>query len=137
MEMTTAMVLHTRLSPRAHSVLIIDDYADIRNLLTIALQDAGYRVRTAQHGVEALEQIESDTFCVIMIDVQMPIMDGVEFVSAYRSLPGHQARLIVMSAGHDARIHAERVGADRYLAKPFDMDVLLSVVGELIDDSWP
>jgi two-component system, chemotaxis family, chemotaxis protein CheY len=85
-------------------------------------------VRTAEHGAAALETIESDTFDVIMLDIQMPVMDGFEFVRAYRELPGHQARLVIMTAGHDARHYAERVQADSYLAKPFDMDALLTVV---------
>jgi two-component system chemotaxis response regulator CheY len=65
---------------------------------------------------------------VILLDVQMPVMDGVEFVRAYRSLPGHQAEIVIMTAGHGAKEHANRVGADRYLVKPFDLEEVLTVV---------
>ena len=115
----------------SRAVLVIDDQADIRSLLKILLQGHGYQVSTAQHGAAALEKIELDTFSVILLDVQLPVMDGVEFVRAYRSLPGHQAQIVIMTAGHSAKEYAEQVRADRYLAKPFDLDEVLGVVGTL------
>ena len=118
----------------SRAVLVIDDQADIRSLLKLLLQDHGYQVSTAQHGAAALEQIELDTFSVILLDVQMPVMDGVEFVRAYRSLPGHQAQIVIMTAGRSATEYAEQVGADRYLAKPFDLDEVLGVVETLAED---
>jgi len=117
----------------ARSVLVVDDFADIRELLRLALEEEGYRVRVCEHGAAALEMVERETFGVILLDIQMPVMDGVEFVRVYRSLPGHQAHLVVMTAGHNARLYAERVGADRYLAKPFELDEVLTLVGELSD----
>ena len=113
------------------AVLVIDDYAEIRELVRLALSDRGFRVRTAENGAAALETIADDTFSVILIDVQMPVMDGTSFVEAYRTFPGHQARLVVMTAGTDARQYADQVAADSYLAKPFDLDELVRVVDSL------
>jgi CheY-like chemotaxis protein len=117
----------------ARSVLVVDDFADIREFLTLVLEDRGYRVRAAEHGAAALETIKRETFGVILLDIQMPVMDGLEFVRNYRSLPGHQAHLVVMTAGHDAALYAEHVGADRYLAKPFELDAVVTLVDELTD----
>jgi CheY-like chemotaxis protein len=117
------------------AVLVVDDNREIRDLLKTVLQEHGFPVRTAKHGVEALEKIELDTFSVILLDIQMPVMDGESFVRAYRAVPGHQAHLVVMTAGQDARVYAEHVGADHYLAKPFDLDDVISIVGGLADES--
>jgi CheY-like chemotaxis protein len=114
-----------------HSVLLVDDHADIRDILNFVLADEGYNVLTAKNGVEALEMVEDDTFAVILIDVQMPLMDGVEFVRRYRALPGHKAQLIIMTAGQNAKMYAELVGADAYLAKPFELDDVPEIVGKL------
>jgi CheY-like chemotaxis protein len=117
------------------SVLVVDDDPTIRALFMIALQDEGYRVSTAEHGAAALKAVERDTFQVIVLDIQMPVMDGVEFVRAYRALPGHQARLVIMSAGKDARRYCDQIGADHYLAKPFELDSLLTTVKESIGEA--
>ena len=66
-----------------------------------------------------------------MIDMNMPVMDGCGFVRVYRLLPGHQARLVLMTAGHSGAQTAQQLGVDRYLAKPFELDDVLRVLGEL------
>ena len=113
------------------SLLVVDDHPDIRDVLNFALGDEGYNVRTAKNGVEGLEMVKDGTFAVILIDVQMPLMDGVEFVRRYRVLPGHKAQLIIMTAGQNAKMYAELVGADAYLPKPFELDDVLAIVGGL------
>jgi two-component system chemotaxis response regulator CheY len=120
--------------PRSRSVLVVDDQPEIRDLLKLVLAEYGYPVRTAEHGAAALETIKANTFGVILLDIQMPVMDGLEFVQAYRAQPGHQAPLVVITAGHDAKQYAEMVQADAYLSKPFDLDTVLATVGELIGD---
>jgi two-component system, chemotaxis family, chemotaxis protein CheY len=118
--------------PPRGSILVVDDSAEIRELVQLTLESAGYRVRTAEDGAAALDIIYGDTFSVILFDIQMPVMDGVDFVHAYRSLPGHQARLLVMTAGHNARRYAGQLGADGHIAKPFDPDKLLSTVSAFV-----
>jgi CheY-like chemotaxis protein len=113
------------------SVLVVDDYSDIREFLKLALEAQGCRVEIARDGAAALELAEGESFDVILIDINLPGMDGVEFVRLYRSLPVHQARLVVMTAGYRSKQYAERVQADAYLVKPFDVDHLISTVNGL------
>jgi CheY-like chemotaxis protein len=114
--------------PPGGSILVVDDSAEIRELVQLTLESEGYRVRTAEHGAAALDTIAGDTFSVILLDIQMPVMDGVDFAQAYRSLPGHRARLLVMTAGHNAGRYAQQLGADGHISKPFDLDKLISTV---------
>jgi CheY-like chemotaxis protein len=115
------------------SVLVVDDYSDIRDFLKLALEAQGCRVEIAKDGATALEMAEGEFFDVILIDINMPGMNGVDFVRAYRALPIHQARLIVMTAGYRSKQYAEQVQADAYLVKPFDIDHLVTTVTGLLD----
>ena len=114
--------------PPRCSILVVDDSAEIRELVQLTLESEGYRVRTAEHGAAALDTVAGDTFSVILLDIQMPVMDGVDFAQAYRSRPGHRARLLVMTAGRNAGRYAQQLGADGHIAKPFDLDKLISTV---------
>jgi len=69
-------------------VLVIDDH-EIQDLIQTIVQEHGFPVRAEKHGAEALK---GETFCVILLDSPMPVMDGASFVRAYRALPGHQTQ---------------------------------------------
>jgi CheY-like chemotaxis protein len=116
---------------RGQSVLVVDDQSEIRELARLVLQDAGYTVHCAEHGAAALEAVDREPPAVILLDMHMPVMDGWQFVREYRSAPVRHVPLIVMTATHDARRYASEVGADRFLAKPFELDDLLNTVAEL------
>lgn len=117
---------------RNASVLVVDDQKEIRELARLVLQDAGYRVRCVNNGAAALEAVNDDEpLSLILLDMHMPVMDGWEFVRKYRSIPDAHAPLVVMTAAHDARRYAAEVEADRFLAKPFELDDLLATVDEL------
>jgi CheY-like chemotaxis protein len=118
------------------SVLVVDDQKEIRELATLVLQDAGYNVHCAEHGAAALEALNADdSVSVILLDMHMPVMDGWEFARRYRSNPHAHAPLVVMTAAQDARRYAAEVEADRFLAKPFELDDLVSTVDELAQPS--
>src|ERR1044072_4296794 len=84
-------------------VLVVDDQKEIRELATLALQDAGYTVHSVEHGRAALEAVRNEAISVILLDMHMPVMDGWQFVRAYRSIPTLHVPLVVMTAAHDAR----------------------------------
>jgi DNA-binding response OmpR family regulator len=111
-------------------VLVVDDRADIRELIALSLSAEGYRVRCAEDGMAALLSLMSELPDVILLDLNMPIMDGWEFARIYRAFSRDQAPLVVMSAALDGRAAAAKLQADGYLAKPFELDDLLGAVRE-------
>src|SRR5919108_6519256 len=102
------------------SVLVVDDDAEVRELLRVALTSDGYSVATVANGREALHHLRSHAeTCVIILDLLLPVMDGVHFRTAQlrdRSLAW--IPLIVISAAEDADRRAREVGARRFIRKP-------------------
>ena len=115
---------------RACRILVVDDEAPIRLTVSEILQDEGYPVALATNGAEALRCVESDPPCVVLLDMRMPILDGWGFLDALHAR-GDGPAVLVMTAAQDARRWAEEVGADGYLAKPFDLLEVLAEVERL------
>lgn len=113
---------------REPHVLVIDDDQSIRELILLALQDEGYRVSTASDGVSALNLLQSTRPDVILLDMSMPVMSGVEFARVYRETDGPHAPIIALTAGRSPSMSATQISAAGYLAKPFDIDELVSLV---------
>jgi two-component system response regulator AtoC len=107
-------------------VLIVDDDPGLRQSLAILLEQAGYEVAAQGSPARALEQAGRERFDIILCDVRMPEMDGLEFLRRYRAARG-PALVIMMSAygGEDAAIAAMKEGAYDYLPKPFRSDEVL------------
>ena len=112
------------------TVLLIDDDEDLLDVVSLALADEGYRVLTAPNGAAALDLISQAPPTLVLLDVLLPVIDGREFIRAYRELPGPHAAIILVSAIANLPEVAREVGADGYLAKPFELDELLKVVGK-------
>jgi len=115
-------------------VLIVDDEKNLRKTLTGILQDEGYRVTTAATGEEAVELCGKERYDVVLMDVRMPGIDGVE---AFRRIRRHQegVRVIMMSAySMDELKHAALdEGAVAFLPKPLDVDKVTKLVAEVKD----
>jgi len=107
-------------------VLVVDDDLGLRQSLTLLLKQADYDVVADGSPTKALEQALSDRFDLILCDVRMPEMEGLEFLRRYREAKG-SALVIMMSAygGEDAAIAAMKEGAYDYLPKPFRSDEVL------------
>lgn len=116
-------------------VLIVDDDADMRLTLKLALELAGYSVAEAANGREAIERQRSARADVVLTDIFMPESDGFEAIDALRrDFP--DIKVIVMSGGaqltkRDYLPDAELMGADATLQKPFDIDQLLKTLARL------
>lgn len=113
-------------------VLIIDDDESIREFVSVALADEGYAVRTATDGAAALEVLRRERPSVILLDMRMPVMDGWQFSREYRRWPGPHVPIVVVTAARDAAVRAADIHADGFLAKPFDLDELLTIVGRFV-----
>src|SRR5205823_10882108 len=110
-------------------ILVVDDDPAIRDVVVDILEMSDYKVKTASNGAEALDQIRSEQPAAVLLDLMMPVMDGWEFLRRCRECAScASVPVVVMSAAHDAAEAASVVGAQGYLAKPFDMDKVLDVV---------
>ena len=104
-------------------ILIVDDFADTLALYEALLTDDGHHVRTAQSGVEALRRVEEREPEVVLLDVSMPGMDGIEVLRWLRARPNGGPSVIMLTAARREPSAIEsglREGADAYLAKPID-----------------
>jgi CheY-like chemotaxis protein len=109
-------------------VLVVDDDQGIRELVATALSEEGYDVSGAADGAEALDRIAEVRPDVILLDMRMPVMDGWEFARRYRSQPAPHAPIVIVTAALDVAKDAKEIGADGFLAKPFQLDDLVALV---------
>ena len=121
---------------RAASILVVDDALTVRELQRSIFENAGYRVRVAVNGEEALADISHERPDLVLTDVQMPRMDGFELTEAIRKQPSLAALpvIILTSRGSDEdRRRGLECGADGYIVKSgFDQSALLSAVERLL-----
>jgi CheY-like chemotaxis protein len=108
------------------AVLVVDDDEALLRMLRLTLSSAGCRVVTATDGLDALEKLEGEPFAVVVLDLQMPRMDGREFHRELRSR-GHDPEVVLLSA-YGAREAGRELGTAAAIAKPFDPDVLIETV---------
>jgi DNA-binding response OmpR family regulator len=116
----------------AARVLVVEDDASFRWVLEEVLREAGYAVEAAPDGAAALAVVRRWPPDVILLDCNMPVLDGPGFLAAYRQEPGPRALLAPMSATADAEHWARQAGADVFLVKPFDLDAALALVRALV-----
>jgi CheY-like chemotaxis protein len=106
-------------------ILVVEDDPDLLALVDMILSDAGYRVRTAGDGRAALARVAEEMPALVFLDMRMPVMNGWEFAREFRARHGRAAPIVVVTAAENARERAEEIGADGWLAKPFELDDVL------------
>lgn len=119
----------------AKSVLIADDEANISLAIQFLMKRAGYDVRVAEDGEEALEAVRRSPPDLIVLDVMMPKRDGYEVCQSIRSDPELAGVKIVMVSAKGGPIEVEKgkaLGADEYLVKPFSTQELADRVADLL-----
>ena len=111
---------------RQFRILVVDDEERIINFLRSKLKASGYEVLTAGNGLEGLEQAQAQEPDLIVLDLLMPKMDGLEMLKELRSFSAVPV-IILTAKGADAdRIKGLQLGADDYLPKPFNPDELVA-----------
>jgi len=120
-------------------IMIVDDSAMIRHLVKTELSKEGFRILTADDGMDALLKLKTHQPDLIISDIDMPRMNGFEFCGAVQADPKLKSiPFIVMSTNSD-RGHMQRMlqrGAQAYLVKPFNMDQLTILVDKLLSDHF-
>ncbi|MDZ4699508.1 MAG: response regulator transcription factor [Rhodothermales bacterium] len=110
-------------------ILVVEDDAELRSLVEGRLRESGYNVRTAATGVEALARVEEQAPDLVLLDVMLPEMDGLEVCRRLRS--SHPLLYIIMltaRADELDRVVGLEVGADDYVTKPFSLQELVARV---------
>ncbi|MBI3691608.1 MAG: response regulator, partial [Mycolicibacterium aromaticivorans] len=115
------------------TVLMVDDDPDVRTSVARGLRHSGFDVRVAATGKEALRLLANENHDALVLDVQMPELDGVAVVTALRAL-GNDIPICVLSARDTVndRIAGLEAGADDYLTKPFDLGELVARLHALL-----
>ncbi|HEY1071285.1 response regulator [Brevundimonas pondensis] len=113
------------------TVLTVDDSRTMRDMLMLALKDAGYRVVQAEDGVHGLEVLQAESPDIVITDINMPRMDGFGFIEGMRADPNHKATpVLVLTTESDAakKQRARDAGATGWIVKPFDPAKLVDAV---------
>ena len=117
---------------RKQLILVVDDDAPILRLVRVKLQAEGYQVITAANGQEAVDMVQGEHPDLVVLDVMMPVMDGV---AALRQIRQHSKVPVILltarSSGPD-KIRGLDLGADDYVTKPFDPDELAARIGAVL-----
>jgi Response regulators consisting of a CheY-like receiver domain and a winged-helix DNA-binding domain len=110
------------------NILIVEDDTDINELLSRILIRQGYNVRSAFSGTEGLMCLEQCDFHLILLDLMLPGIAGEKFITEVRKIKLMPIIVISAKAGQDTKIEALKLGADDFIAKPFDIDEVLARV---------
>lgn len=119
---------------RKIKVLVVDDEQDIIDILTYNLQKEGYEVETAMDGIKAVSKAKSFTPDVILLDIMMPLQDGVETCRQIREIPALKNTFVIFLTARSeeySEVAAFDVGADDYINKPIKPRALLSRIAAL------
>jgi DNA-binding NtrC family response regulator len=108
-------------------ILVVDDEAPIREVVKKGLsQMGGYSVEVAQNGLEAMEKIENDVFDLVLTDLKMPEMDGIELLKTIKGTRPEVMVILMTAYGSiETAVEAIKIGADDYITKPIDLNELL------------
>ncbi|MEL6564110.1 MAG: response regulator [Pseudomonadota bacterium] len=112
-------------------VLAVDDSRTMRNMIKLALEPEGFTVHTADDGVHGTEVLQGIAPDVIITDINMPRMDGLEFIDIVRARTTHRTTPILVlttESGNDLKLRARKAGATGWIVKPFDPAKLIKAL---------
>ena len=117
------------------TILAVDDSASMRQMVSFTLKGAGYDVIEAEDGQKALDKAKVSSVDLVLTDVNMPVMDGIELVRNLRTLSDYKFTPILMltteSAG-DKKMEGKSAGATGWLVKPFNPEQLLATIKKVM-----
>ena len=115
------------ISPWKPTILVAEDSADAREMMRLLLESKGYQVVPAENGILAMEVAINNRPDLLLLDLELPKLDGLSVTKSLRLHPGFRQVPIVIVSGHDPfryRQTALDAGCDEYLLKPVDFDLL-------------
>ena len=118
-------------------ILVVDDEAPIRDVIRKGLsQMGGYNVEVAQNGLEAIEKIEKDVFDLVLTDLKMPEMNGLELLKTIKGIRPEVMVILMTAYGSiETAVEAMKIGANDYITKPIDLNELLIHISKVQKES--
>ena len=113
---------------RSHDVLVVDDDADMIEVIELVLHDAGYATRSAMNGEQALAAVADAMPSLILLDMLMPVMNGWQFAREFRDRYGGEVPIVVATAAEHVHSRGNAIDAAGVLPKPFEVSDLLRLV---------
>jgi two-component system chemotaxis response regulator CheY len=116
-------------------VLVVDDSNSIRDMVSFTLKSAGYETVEAKDGQDGLNKAQGAAIDLVITDVNMPIMDGIELCQALRKLPNFKFTPILMlttESSGDMKMRGKAAGATGWLVKPFNPEKLLATIKRVV-----
>lgn len=127
----------TIISTRKPTILVVDDSINVRRLLALTLEKAGYQVAQAKDGQDAIDKLTAGLQVqAVICDIEMPRLDGYGFLAKVKSNPTLEQLPVAMLTSRSGDKHrqlAMNLGATAYFSKPYNEQVLLQTLGRLID----
>ncbi|GLV56910.1 hypothetical protein KDH_37490 [Dictyobacter sp. S3.2.2.5] len=120
---------------RGKHILVVDDSPSVRRVVSNMLKQHGWTVQMARDGVEALEMISLETPAAVLLDIEMPRMDGYELISTVRAQEQYRTLPLVVLTSRAAAKHQQRamsLGASAYVVKPYQDEELLNTINSLV-----
>jgi two-component system, chemotaxis family, chemotaxis protein CheY len=117
------------------NILTVDDSASIRLTTRLALTNAGYQVTEAVDGADGLSKLKSGQYDLIVTDLNMPNMNGLDMIRSLRQLPAYTGTpVIFLTTESDGEIkqQAKEAGATGWLTKPFDPETLIKITRKVL-----
>ena len=116
-------------------ILSVDDSASVRQMVSFTLRKADYEVIEAVDGKDGLAKVSSGKFDLIITDLNMPNVDGIQMITAVRKVPGYSFIPILMlttESQTEKKDAGRKAGATGWIVKPFNADQLIAVVQKLV-----
>ena len=117
---------------KAATVLVVDDEPQIRRVMRATLTTEGYTVIEARNGAEALDQLRDGHPDLILLDMNMPVLDGLQACREIRAISGAPIIMLTVRSADKDKVRALDAGADDYVVKPFSIEELLARVRALL-----
>jgi len=112
-------------------ILIVDDDENIRRVLAAILEDKGYRIDTAGTASDAIKRTQTEFFNLALIDIRLPDMEGIDLLGRIKETTPRMRKIVI--TGYPTlqnAVEAVNRGADAYIMKPFDVERVLTIIGE-------
>lgn len=119
-------------------ILVVDDSVSIRQVVSNLMKDQGWKVQTANDGLNALEKLRESKPDLIVLDIEMPRMNGFEFLGALKTQPAYQDIPVIVLTSRNAAKHrdkAKALGARGFVAKPYNDDEFINLILQLTTES--